>query len=195
MSCLRTFARYGSGSSKNSARLRRGRGFSPLVCASSQQQCSGYLVGAILGIVAPALSRTRLSARIGGVVLIVTLVLMPLTHSVAAWVTIRGAAGVASAVVFMVAGNTILSELASSRPHMVGWSYGGVGAGIALPALSPSVPAVVASALLFGATFVGITTLSLATGRHVQVPRAVAILTAGYGIGSSTCCCAIRCPS
>jgi hypothetical protein len=36
---------------------------------------------------------------------------------------------------------------------------------------------------LFGATFIGITTLSLATGRHLRVPRAIAILTAGYGIG------------
>jgi MFS family permease len=285
----------------------------------------GYLVGAILGIVAPVLGRARVAARASGVVLVVSLLVMPVTHEVTAWAAIRGIAGVASAIVFMVAGNTILSELASSRPHMVGWAYGGVGAGIALsgilvavvssvgdwqqawfsaagltalllafgwfigeplttkhdpprpdtpkaavsgtrhhkwfaalsasyflegagyiiagtflvaavhatgpawlsgsvwiivgaaavpscaawtwlstrvsrptlitgalivqavgialPALSPSVPAAVASALLFGATFVGITTLSLATGRHLLVPRAIAILTAGYGIG------------
>lgn len=284
----------------------------------------GYLLGAILGIVFPVLSRSRSAARVAGIVLVVSLLLMPVTENVVAWTAIRGVAGVASAVIFMVAGNTILSELASSRPHMVGWAYGGVGAGIAisgvliavvgsisdwqaswysaaaltalllaagwfigeprrprgvtaaaagsgprqknlhgkwfvalcvsyflegagyivagtflvaavsatgpawlansvwtivgaaavpscvlwtwlgsrvsrptlitgalilqaigiaLPALSPSAPAAVVSAILFGATFVGITTLSLATGRHLRIPSAIAILTAGYGIG------------
>jgi MFS family permease len=285
----------------------------------------GYLLGAILGIVFPLLSRARIASRVSGVVLIATLVAMPLTENIATWAAIRGVAGVASAVVFMVAGSTILTELASSRPHMVGWAYGGVGAGIAasgilvavvgssssweaswwsaaaltglllgvawfigepirrarstttvssasshdgagrhrkwfialtasyffegagyivagtflvaavtatgpvwlshsvwtivglaaipscaawtllsgrisrptlitgalilqaigiaLPVLSPSAPAAVISALLFGATFVGVTTLTLATGRHLLVPRAIAILTAGYGIG------------
>jgi len=284
----------------------------------------GYLLGAALGVAVPSLSRTRSAGRAAGVVLVATLVAMPLTHDLAVWIAIRGIAGVASAVVFMVAGNTILSELADARPHVVGWAYGGVGAGIAasgvliavigsvgdwraawwsaagltalllalgwsigepasrrlpvasatsraqehgkrhrrwfialatsyflegagyivagtflvaavtasgpgwlsssvwtlvgaaavpscaawtwlsarvsrptlitgalilqavgiaLPALTPAAPAAVVSALLFGATFVGITTLSLATGRHLRVPRAIAILTAGYGVG------------
>ena len=282
----------------------------------------GYLIGAVLGIMLPALSRARLALRVSGVVLVVTLAAMPVTRDVAAWAALRGLAGVASAVIFMVAGNMILSELASGRPHMTGWAYGGVGAGIALsgalvavvrsigdwqaawwasaalttlllaaawfvgvtgpaatpaapsgapesaprharwfailavsyflegagyivagtflvaaisatgpswlsgsvwiivgaaavpscaawtwlsrrvsrptlitgalllqavgialPALTGAVPAALAAAVLFGATFIGITTLSLATGRHLRVPRAVAILTAGYGIG------------
>jgi len=282
----------------------------------------GYLIGAVLGIMLPALSRTRLALRVSGVILVVTLAAMPVTRDVAAWAALRGLAGVASAVIFMVAGNTILSELASGRPHMTGWAYGGVGAGIALsgalvavvrsigdwqaawsasaalttlllaaawfvgvtgpaerptapsgaqesaprharwfailavsyflegagyivagtflvaaisatgpswlsssvwiivgaaavpscaawtllsrhvsrptlitgalilqavgialPALTGAVPAALAAAVLFGATFIGITTLSLATGRHLRVPRAIAILTAGYGIG------------
>lgn len=283
----------------------------------------GYLVGALLGIAVPPLSRARLALRVSGVVLVATLAVMPLTHDLVTWMAIRGLAGVASAVIFMVAGNTILTELSSSQPHTVGWAYGGVGAGIALsgalvavvkslsdwktawwaaaalaatllavawtigttgprtdgttagsapspprprhhrwfallaasyflegagyivagtflvaaisatgpswlassvwtivgvaavpscaawtslsrhvsrptlltaalilqavgialPAMTPAVPAALASAVLFGGTFVGITTLSLATGRHLQVPQAVAILTAGYGIG------------
>lgn len=57
---------------------------------------------------------------------------MPLTHGVAARAAIRGLAGVASAVIFMVAGKTILTELTSAQPHVIGWAYGGVGAGIAL---------------------------------------------------------------
>jgi predicted MFS family arabinose efflux permease len=286
----------------------------------------GYLVGALLGITVPMVSRTRLALRVSGVVLVATLLAMPLTHDVAAWTVIRGVAGVASAVIFMVAGNTILTELTSAQPHLVGWAYGGVGAGIALsgalvavvrsfgdwqaawwssaavtalllaaawfvgvsgrteqraassaarepepepapryhrwfailavsyflegagyivagtflvaaisatgpswlsgsvwiivgaaavpscaawtwlsrhvsrptlitgalllqaigialPALTAAVPAALAAAILFGATFIGITTLSLATGRHLRVPRAIAILTAGYAIG------------
>src|SRR5580692_2188464 len=282
----------------------------------------GYLIGAVLGIMLPALSRARLALRVSGVVLVATLAVMPLTHDVAAWAALRGVAGVASAVIFMVAGNVILTELTSGQPHLVGWAYGGVGAGIALsgalvaivksvgdwqtawwssaaltivllaaawfvgatgpaekraappadrepasrhsrwfailavsyflegagyivagtflvaaisvtgpswlsssvwiivgpaavpsgaawtmlsrhvsrptlitgalilqgvgialPALPEPVPAALAAAVLFGATFIGITTLSLATGRHLRVPRAIAILTAGYGIG------------
>ena len=281
----------------------------------------GYLIGAVLGIMLPALSRARAALRVSGVVLVVTLAAMPLTRDVAAWAALRGLAGVASAVIFMVAGNTILTELTSGRPHMIGWAYGGVGVGIALsgalvavvrpigdwqsvwwssaaltvlllavawfvgvtgpaakptaaspagpaprhfrwfailavsyflegagyivagtflvaaisatgpswlsssvwiivgaaavpscaawtwlsrrvsrptlitgalilqaigialPAFTAAVPAALAAAVLFGATFIGITTLSLAAGRHLRVPRAVAILTAGYGIG------------
>ena len=283
----------------------------------------GYLVGALLGIAVPSLSRARLALRVSGVVLVATLVAMPLTQDLAAWMAIRGLAGVASAVIFMVAGNTILTELTSSQPHMVGWAYGGVGAGvalsgvlvaivktlsdwkaawwaaaglaaallavawtvdtttsrtvgttadplpsrprprhhrwfallavsyflegagyivagtflvaaisasgpswlsnsawtivgaaaipscaawtwfsryvsrptlltvalttqavgIALPAMTSAAPAALGSAVLFGATFVGITTLALATGRQLQIPHAVAVLTAGYGIG------------
>ena len=282
----------------------------------------GYLVGALLGISLPVLSQARLALRVSGIGLVATLVAMPLTHDVVAWTAIRGLAGVASAVIFMVAGNTILTELTSAQPHLIGWAYGGVGAGIALsgalvaviksisdwqaawwssagvtalllaaawfvgvakpvgkqaaqptardaarrnhrwfailavsyflegagyivagtflvaaisaigpswvsssvwiivgaaavpscaawtwlsrrvsrptlitgalllqavgialPARTAAVPAALAAAVLFGATFIGITTLSLATGRHLRVPRAVAILTAGYAIG------------
>ncbi|GAB3913496.1 MFS transporter [Microlunatus endophyticus] len=280
----------------------------------------GYLLGGILGILVSGLGRARRALRTSGLVLIASLVVMPLTHDVATWVVIRGLAGVASAVMFMVAGHTILTRLASSTPRSVGWAYGGVGAGIAasgiliavvgavgdwraawwsasvltavlvavgwpigesgnrpgsrtavaatrrghrarfallagsyflegtgyiiagtflvaavsatgprwlgssvwiivglavvpssalwtwlstrasrpsliagalvlqaigmgLPALSAGPWVAVVAAALFGVTFVGITTLSLATGRHLGIPGAIAILTAGYGIG------------
>ncbi|WP_275675519.1 YbfB/YjiJ family MFS transporter [Streptomyces sp. MUM 178J] len=48
-----------------------------------------------------------------------------------------------------------------------------------------SVNALVA-ATAFGGTFVGITSLALPFGEHLQVPRAVALLTAGCGIGQIT---------
>ncbi len=55
--------------------------------------------------------------------------------------------------------------------------------GIALPALVGGVAAALASALLFGATFIGVSTLALATGTQLRFPRAVALLTAGYSVG------------
>ena len=91
----------------------------------------GYLIGAVLGIFLPRLSRKRLALQVAGVVLIASLMAVPMVNDLSTWVAVRTIAGVASAVVFMVAGNAILSELSSSNPHMVGWAYGGVGAGIA----------------------------------------------------------------
>src|SRR5690348_5526084 len=46
----------------------------------------GYLAGAIAGIALPSLARSRRSLRASGVVLVATLLLMPLTRDVAAWV-------------------------------------------------------------------------------------------------------------
>lgn len=287
----------------------------------------GYLLGALAGIAWSWVSRARAAGHVSGVVLVITLAAMPLTHQLATWALLRAVAGVASAVIFMVAGNAILTELADASPHLVGWAYGGVGAGIAasgalvavvgsfgdwraawlaaaaltalllalawpvgqpdgqpdgaptggaaaphgggpaadhrrwfvalavsyflegagyiiagtflvaavtatgpawlsgsvwtvvglaavpscagwlwlstyvsrptlitgalllqavgiaLPALAAGTPAALVAAVVFGATFVGVTTLSLATGRHLRVPRAVAVLTAGYGVG------------
>ncbi|MGW3248510.1 YbfB/YjiJ family MFS transporter [Streptomyces sp. NPDC001070] len=55
--------------------------------------------------------------------------------------------------------------------------------GIALPALIGGAAAALVSAFLFGATFIGVSTLSLAAGAHLQFPRSVALLTAGYSVG------------
>ncbi len=55
--------------------------------------------------------------------------------------------------------------------------------GIALPALIGGVTAALISAVLFGATFIGVSTLALAAGAHLRFPRSVALLTAGYSVG------------
>ncbi|PKW05398.1 Predicted arabinose efflux permease, MFS family [Streptomyces sp. 1222.5] len=55
--------------------------------------------------------------------------------------------------------------------------------GIALPALIGGVTAALISAVLFGATFIGVSTLALAAGAHLWFPRSVALLTAGYSVG------------
>lgn len=55
--------------------------------------------------------------------------------------------------------------------------------GIVLPALAGGAFAALIAAFLFGATFLGVATLALATGTQIGFPRAVALLTAGYSAG------------
>ncbi|MEV6153578.1 YbfB/YjiJ family MFS transporter [Nonomuraea sp. NPDC052129] len=55
--------------------------------------------------------------------------------------------------------------------------------GIALAGVVPGEVSALVAAVAFGGTFVGISSLALALGEHLQLPRAVALLTAGYGIG------------
>lgn len=43
--------------------------------------------------------------------------------------------------------------------------------------------AALVSAVLFGATFLGVSTLALAAGAGLRFPRSVALLTAGYSVG------------
>jgi MFS family permease len=92
----------------------------------------GYLVGALAGILAPRLVRSRVILRISLILLTVTLLAMPLTHAVAVWWALRLLAGVASALVFVIAASSLLSHLRGLPAHLPGWGFGGVGAGIAL---------------------------------------------------------------
>lgn len=55
--------------------------------------------------------------------------------------------------------------------------------GIALPAVAPGVIAALIGAVLFGATFIGVSTMALAAGRVLGFPGAVALLTSGYSVG------------
>jgi MFS family permease len=55
--------------------------------------------------------------------------------------------------------------------------------GIALPALAPGPVAALVGAFLFGATFIGVSTMALAAGRLLGFPGAVALLTSGYSVG------------
>ncbi len=92
---------------------------------------AGYLLGALAGIVAPALVRKAGVMRGALLASVATLALMPVTHDHAAWFVLRFVAGGASALVFMFAVIAMLSHLRHA-PHLVGWGFGGVGAGIAL---------------------------------------------------------------
>jgi len=93
---------------------------------------AGYLIGALAGIVFPALVRCRAVLRGSLILLIATLAAMPLTHAVAAWWVLRLLAGAASALVFVIAVSSLLSNLRGQPAHLPGWGFGGVGAGIAL---------------------------------------------------------------
>jgi MFS family permease len=92
----------------------------------------GYLIGALAGIFAPALVRSALALRTGLVVVVATVALMALTRSPAVWFTLRLVAGVASALVFVITASAMLARLREHAQHLVGWGFGGVGAGIAL---------------------------------------------------------------
>jgi hypothetical protein len=55
--------------------------------------------------------------------------------------------------------------------------------GIALPALAPGAASALVGAFLFGATFIGVSTMALAAGRLLGFPGAVALLTSGHSVG------------
>ncbi|MFD9002459.1 YbfB/YjiJ family MFS transporter [Streptomyces sp. NPDC059582] len=95
----------------------------------------GYLVGALAGILVPALVRSRVALRGSLLVLTAGLAAMPLTHSTGVWLVLRLLAGVASALIFVVAVSSLLGHLRQHPAHLPGWGFGGVGAGIALSGL------------------------------------------------------------
>lgn len=92
----------------------------------------GYLLGALVGILLSRLVRSRIVLRSALTLLTATLLAMPLTHAVAAWLALRLLAGAASALVFVIAVSSLLSHLRGHPMHLSGWGFGGVGAGIAL---------------------------------------------------------------
>lgn len=92
----------------------------------------GYLFGAVAVILVPALVRSTLVLRAGLVILIATIALMAETTRPEAWFTLRLVAGAASALVFIIAVSAMLSRLRRHAQHLIGWGFGGVGAGIAL---------------------------------------------------------------
>ncbi|GLP70901.1 MFS transporter [Streptomyces sp. TUS-ST3] len=96
---------------------------------------AGYLVGALAGILAPVLVRSRAVLRACLLLLTGTLAAMPLTHSMIVWSLLRLVAGVASALVFVIAAGSLLHHLREHPPHLSGWAFGGVGGGIALSGL------------------------------------------------------------
>jgi MFS family permease len=95
----------------------------------------GYFAGALAGIGVPALIRSPAVFRTCLAVLTGSLAVMPASHSVALWSVLRLLAGVASALIFVIAVSSLLRNLQGHPAHLPGWAFGGVGAGIALSGL------------------------------------------------------------
>jgi MFS family permease len=95
----------------------------------------GYLAGALAGTLAPGLVRSPAINRGSLVLLVANLAAMPLTHTTTTWLVLRLLAGVASALVFVIAVSSLLSHLRDHPAHLPGWGLGGVRAGIALSGL------------------------------------------------------------
>jgi predicted MFS family arabinose efflux permease len=89
----------------------------------------GYLAGALAGAASPRLARSTVAWRASLAVLVVTLAAMPLLSNTIGWLVLRTVAGIASALVFVIAVNSMMDHL---PPHLPGWGLGGVGLGIAL---------------------------------------------------------------
>jgi hypothetical protein len=105
-------------------------GLSPhLGAALATANYVGYLLGAAAGIALPPLTRSPLLLRLSLVTLVATLALMPVFPYAGAWLTLRLIAGVTSALIFVIAAQSVLAEF---RAHLVGWAFGGIGLGIAL---------------------------------------------------------------
>jgi MFS family permease len=94
----------------------------------------GYLAGALAGTVSDRLARSTVAWRVSLVVLVTTLASMPLCSNAIGWLILRTLAGFTSAVVFVIAVNSMLDNLRDHSPHLPGWGFGGVGVGIALSA-------------------------------------------------------------
>jgi MFS family permease len=91
---------------------------------------AGYLAGALVGSFAPRLVRSRLVMRASMIAMTASLALMPLTQHVTVWSGLRLIAGFTSALAFVYAVGALLSGLHRSAPHLIGWGFGGIGAGI-----------------------------------------------------------------
>ena len=92
----------------------------------------GYLAGALAGTASHRLTRSTIALRASLVVLVVTLAAMPFAPNAIGWLGLRAVAGFTSAVVFVIAVNSMLDHLGDHSPHLPGWGFGGVGVGIAL---------------------------------------------------------------
>ncbi|MEV1067818.1 YbfB/YjiJ family MFS transporter [Streptomyces sp. NPDC050263] len=95
----------------------------------------GYLGGALAGALIPGLVRSPAALRTSLVVLTGSLAAMPVTRSTSVWLGLRLVAGVASALVFVIAATSVPGLLRGHPAHLPGLAFGGVGAGIAASGL------------------------------------------------------------
>ena len=97
---------------------------------------AAYVAGTVICAFVPK-GKLRLALfRVGLAASIAATIAMGLTSSLAEWIALRAAAGLASAFVFIFAAAMVAEALgAIGEPARVGWLFGGVGSGIALSGL------------------------------------------------------------
>ena len=94
---------------------------------------AGYVVGSIGAAFVPRGALRRWVFRAAVIVSVATTLAMGLTDSVAPWLVLRTLAGVASAFGMILAASFAAEALvAVDEPGLIGWLFGGVGAGIAV---------------------------------------------------------------
>ncbi|MEU8263658.1 YbfB/YjiJ family MFS transporter [Micromonospora sp. NPDC048999] len=71
------------------------------------------------------------------------------------------------------------------HPTLLATALGLQATGIVLAGLAVGVVDAVVAAVLFGGTFMGVTAIALDAGNHLQIPAAVAILSAVYAVGQA----------
>ncbi len=95
----------------------------------------GYLIGAVGAAASPRLARSVVACRVSLATLVAALAAMALSTNVIEWGILRLIAGIASALVFVIAVNTLMDH--GHPAHHAGWAFSGVGIGIALSAALP----------------------------------------------------------
>lgn len=70
----------------------------------------GYLIGAVGAAASPRLARSVLACRVSLAILVATLAAMALSTNVIEWGALRLVAGIASALVFVIAVNTLMDH-------------------------------------------------------------------------------------
>lgn len=96
----------------------------------------GYFAGSLTATLWPASRGTRRPLLAAFMLSALSTAAMGLTHSVAAWVSLRFLSGAASAWVFVFVSTLVLTRLRDAgQADRAGWMYGGVGIGIALTAM------------------------------------------------------------
>ncbi|WP_181037469.1 YbfB/YjiJ family MFS transporter [Arthrobacter sp. ZGTC412] len=92
----------------------------------------GYLAGPVLTLILPRLVSSRILYRCSLVLIVGSLLGMSLTTNELIWLGLRFLAGPASALLFVMIASSAAYHCRAAARHVIGWVYGGIGAGIAL---------------------------------------------------------------
>jgi len=93
---------------------------------------AGYLLGACLTFLLPAVARSPGAMRSCLLVVVATLGLMAATTDLPLWILLRFLAGAATAIIFIYTVNSLHAGVRDIPGFTTGWAFAGVGAGIVL---------------------------------------------------------------